>query len=104
MRLAREKAAHAENGAVKAIWRDVYRPTRRELVVHPTVSERRQRQDRTTVGVAEEVTLRGSKGDIRVLARIDTGAARTSLDTDLAARAGLGPVFDRVRVRVAAAH
>ncbi|TMA04496.1 MAG: hypothetical protein E6J93_06980, partial [Methanobacteriota archaeon] len=27
-----------------------------------------------------------------------------SLDTDLAARAGLGPVFDRVRVRAAAAH
>ena len=72
--------------------------------MHPTVSERRQRQDRTTIGVVEEVTLRGSKGDIRVLARIDTGASRTSLDTDLAARAGLGPVFDRVRVRAAAAR
>src|SRR5437773_4528412 len=104
MRLAREKRVESENRAVKAISRDVYRPTRRELVVHPTVSERRQRQDRTTIGVVEEVTLRGSKGDIRVLARIDTGATRTSLDTDLAARAGLGPVFDRVRVRAAAAH
>ena len=104
MRLAGEKRVESENRAVKAISRDVYRPTRRELVVHPTVSERRQRQDRTTIGVVEEVTLRGSKGDIRVLARIDTGASRTSLDTDLAARAGLGPVFDRVRVRAAAAH
>jgi len=74
------------------------------LAVHPVVSERRQRQERTTIGVVEEVTLRGSKGDIRVLAKIDTGATRTSLDTDLAARAGLGPVFDRVRVRAAAAH
>ena len=72
--------------------------------MHPGVSERRQRAARTSIGVVEEVTLRGSNGDIRVLARIDTGAARTSLDTDLAARAGLGPVFDRVRVRAAAAH
>lgn len=72
--------------------------------MHPVVSERRQRPVRTSIGVVEEVTLRGSKSDIRVLAKIDTGAARTSLDTDLAARAGLGPVFDRVRVRAAAAH
>src|SRR5205809_3585368 len=103
MRLAGEKRVESENRAVKAISRDVYRPTRRELAVHPVVSERRQRQERPTIGVVEEVTLRGSKGDIRVLARIDTGAARTSLDTDLALRAGLGPVFDRVRVRAAAA-
>ena len=74
------------------------------MTVHPVVSERRQQPARTSIGVVEEVTLRGSKGDIRVAARIDTGAARTSLDTDLAARAGLGPVFDRVRVRAAAAH
>ncbi len=72
--------------------------------MHPVVSERRRQGDRTTIGIVEEVTLRGSKGDIRVLAKIDTGATRTSLDTDLAARAGLGPVFDRVRVRAAAAH
>ncbi len=72
--------------------------------MHPVVSERQHDKARTTIGVVEEVTIRGTKGDIRVLARIDTGAARTSLDTDLAARAGLGPVFDRVRVRAAAAH
>src|SRR2546426_7968652 len=104
MRFAGEKRVVSENRAVKAIFRDGYRPRRRELAVHPVVSERRQRQERTTIGVVEEVTLRGSKGDIRVLARIDTGAARTSLDTDLAARAGLGPVFDRGRVRAAAGH
>src|SRR5438876_11843511 len=104
MRFAGEKRVVSENRAVKAIFRDGYRPRRRELVVHPTVSERRQRQDRPTIGVVEEVTLRGSKGDIRVLARIDTGAARTSLDNDLAARAGLGPVFDRVRAGAGAAH
>src|SRR5207247_11200963 len=88
MRLAREKRVESENRAVKAISRDVYRPTRRELVVHPTVSERPQRQDRTTIGVVEEVTLRGSKGDSRVVARVDTGQARTTLHTDLAAAQG----------------
>src|SRR5256885_16054828 len=61
-------------------------------------------EKRPTIPVVEEVTVVGPKGRVHVLARIDTGAARTSLDTDLAARAGLGPVFDRVRVRAAAAH
>src|SRR2546421_6345975 len=104
MRFAGEKRVESENRAVKAILRDGYRARRRALLVHAVDAERRQRQERRPIGVVEEVTLRGSKGDIRVLGRIDTAAARTSLDTDLAARAGLGPVFDRVRVRAAAAH
>jgi hypothetical protein len=58
---------------------------------------------RTTIPVVEEVTVVGPKGTVRVLARVDTGAARTTLDTDLAARAGLGPVLDRVRIRASAA-
>src|SRR2546426_12681197 len=99
MRFAGEKRVESENRAVKAVLRDRYRPRRRELAVHPVVSERRQRQERPTIGVVEEITLRGSKGDIRVLARIDTGAARTRLDTDLAARAGIGRVLARVRGR-----
>lgn len=45
----------------------------------------------------------GPNGRISVLAKIDTGAARTTLDTDLVARAGLGPVIDRVRIRASAA-
>lgn len=72
--------------------------------VHTVVARQQAKGERTTIGVVEEVTVRGSKGDIRIVARIDTGAARTSLDTDLAARAGLGPVFDRVRTRAAAAN
>lgn len=59
---------------------------------------------RVVIGVVEEVLVRGPSGGIRVLAKIDTGAARTSLDTDLAKRAGLGPVMDRVRIRAAAAE
>jgi len=93
-----------EDEAVKDISADGYRPEEGSQRVHPVASDRRRNVARTTIGVVEEVTILGSKGDIRVLARIDTGAARTSLDTDLAARAGLGPVFDRVRVRAAAAN
>src|SRR3989475_5680216 len=79
-------------------------PGRETERVHPVVARQPAKGDRTAIGVVEEVVIRGSKGDIRVLARIDTGAARTSFDTDLALRAGLGPVFDRVRVRAAAAE
>src|SRR2546428_5013594 len=78
-------------------------PGRETERVHPVVARQPAKGDRTAIGVVEEVVIRGSKGDIRVLARIDTGAARTSLDTDLALRARLGPVFDRVRGRAAAA-
>jgi hypothetical protein len=56
-----------------------------------------------TIGVVEEVIVVGPKGRVAILARIDTGAARTTLDTDLVARAGLGPVMDRVRIRASAA-
>jgi hypothetical protein len=56
-----------------------------------------------TIGVVEEVTVVGSKGRVAILARIDTGAARTTLDTDLVARVGLGPVMRRVRIRASAA-
>jgi hypothetical protein len=57
----------------------------------------------TTIGTVEQVTVIGPKARIRVLAKIDTGAARTSLDTDLATSTGLGPVLNRVRIRAAAA-
>src|SRR2546428_12037936 len=76
MRFAGEKRVESENRAVKAILRDGYRPIRRELAVHPVVSERRQRPEMTPIGVAADGTLRGSKGDIHVLARNDTDAAR----------------------------
>jgi len=53
------------------------------------------------IGAVERVTIRGRTGKAKVLARIDTGAARTTVDTDLAARVGLGPVLDTVRIRAA---
>jgi len=97
MQVAGEKRVASENDAVNAISALVYRPGKGDGRVHPVVARQPAKGDRTAIGVVEEVVIRGSKGDIRVLARVDTGAARTSLDTDLALRAGLGPVFDRVR-------
>src|SRR5437879_12867982 len=73
MRFAGEKRVESENRAVKAILRDGYRPRRRELAVHPVVSERRQRQERPTIGSVDEGTLRGTKASIRVRARLETG-------------------------------
>src|SRR5438034_10485309 len=71
--------------------------------VHSDTMREPKVDKRATIPVVEEVTVVGPKGSVRVLARIDTGAARTTLDTDLAARAGLGPVLDRVRIRASAA-
>lgn len=61
------------------------------------------KKPRTVIGVVEEVVLRGPASEAKVLARIDTGAKRTTIDTDLAKAAGLGPVLRRVRTRAAAA-
>jgi len=60
-------------------------------------------QEAHGIGAVEEVTVRGRRKEVKVLAKIDTGATRTSLDTDLAARLGLGPVIRTVRIRAASA-
>ncbi len=66
--------------------------------------EKDVRPKRQVIGVIEEVILRGSSGEIQVRAKIDTGATRTSIDTDLAKKLGLGPVERRVHTRSAAAE
>ena len=71
--------------------------------MHRLVTSPRGPSERKAIAVVEEVTVIGPKGRIPVLARIDTGASRTTLDTELAARAGLGPVLKRVRTRASAA-
>src|SRR5205809_7968085 len=72
-------------------------PVRSDTMREPKVEKR------PTIPVVEEVTVVGPKGRVHVLARVDTGAARTTLDTDLAARPGLGPVLVPVRIRASAA-
>ncbi|MBI2146053.1 ATP-dependent zinc protease [Candidatus Woesearchaeota archaeon] len=48
---------------------------------------------KTILGLTEKITLIGASGErIKVLARIDTGATSSSIDTHLAAELELGPV------------
>jgi hypothetical protein len=55
--------------------------------------------EREVIGIVEEVTVKGSKGEKRIKAKIDTGADRTSVDADLAAEVGLGPIHDTIKVK-----
>lgn len=65
--------------------------------------EKDVRPKRKVIGIIQEVLVRGPEGEIQVRAKVDTGATRTTLDTDLAKRLGLGPVLRHVRTRAAAA-
>jgi RimK family alpha-L-glutamate ligase len=51
------------------------------------------------VGYTEEVLVSGTSGTEQVVAKSDTGAARTSIDTRLAADIGAGPIKSMTRVK-----
>ncbi|ELY87584.1 RimK family alpha-L-glutamate ligase [Natrialba hulunbeirensis JCM 10989] len=53
----------------------------------------------TIIGYTEEVVLSGTSGSTSVLAKSDTGATRTSIDTGLAAEIGAGPIKSITRVK-----
>jgi len=55
--------------------------------------------ERTTVGYTERVVISGTSGSTRVVAKSDTGATRTSVDTALAAEVGAGPIEKTTTVR-----
>ncbi|MFB6309405.1 MAG: RimK family alpha-L-glutamate ligase, partial [Haloarculaceae archaeon] len=55
--------------------------------------------EQVVVGYIEEVVVSGTRGTETVLAKSDTGATRTSIDTELAARIGTGPIKDIVTVK-----
>ena len=57
--------------------------------------------NRTIMPVVCTVVLIGARGQEEVTAKVDTGTSRTSVDRDLAARVGLGPVTQTVKVRTA---
>ncbi len=54
---------------------------------------------RTTVGYTERVVVSGTDGSTQVVAKSDTGATRTSIDTALAAEVGAGPIQQTTTVR-----
>jgi|GEM_PF-76747 len=52
-----------------------------------------------TIGYTEEVVVSGTSGSTTTLAKSDTGATRSSIDTALAAEIGAGPIKSMTRVR-----
>ena len=68
----------------------------------PTCAPRKKRKQTTepsVIGYIEDVVVSGTRGSKNVLAKSDTGATRTSIDAQLAAEIGTGPIKDIVRVR-----
>ncbi|APE95066.1 ATP-grasp domain-containing protein [Halodesulfurarchaeum formicicum] len=57
------------------------------------------REPTEVIGYTEEVLVSGTSGTERVVAKSDTGAARTSIDTRLAAEIGAGPIKSMTKVR-----
>ncbi|WP_436924114.1 RimK/LysX family protein [Halosimplex amylolyticum] len=55
--------------------------------------------DPLVIGYTEEVLISGTKGSESVVAKSDTGATRTSIDTQLAANIGAGPIKSITKVR-----
>ncbi|WP_330631447.1 putative ATP-dependent zinc protease [Halocatena halophila] len=51
------------------------------------------------IGYIEEVVVSGTSGSTTTLAKSDTGATRTSIDTSLAADIGAGPIKAKTRVK-----
>lgn len=58
-------------------------------------------QEAVTIGYTEDIVVSGTSGSERVIAKSDTGASRTSIDTDIAAAIGAGPVQTSTTVRSA---
>ncbi|MFB6074840.1 MAG: RimK family alpha-L-glutamate ligase [Haloarculaceae archaeon] len=68
----------------------------------PACTPRKSREEPTepvVIGYVEEVVVAGTRGTESVLAKSDTGATRTSIDTELAARIGTGPIKDIVTIK-----
>jgi hypothetical protein len=46
------------------------------------------------VGLTEKIFIKGEKENAELIARIDTGATKSSIDIMLASKLGLGPIID----------
>jgi len=58
-----------------------------------------KRNENVVIGYIEEVVVSGTRGNKTVLAKSDTGATRTSIDAELAAEIGTGPILDIVKIK-----
>ena len=61
--------------------------------------ERPEQEELPVIGYIEEVHVSGTSGSTQTLAKSDTGATRTSIDTKLAAEIGAGPIKSMTRVK-----
>ncbi len=50
-------------------------------------------KDKTIIGLCERVVVLGNNDKREVVARVDTGATKSSIDVRLAAKLGLGPII-----------
>lgn len=57
--------------------------------------------ERTIIGLVEFVTVYAGMKRKRILARIDTGASKSSMDVNLAGELGIGPAIKHAYVRSA---
>jgi len=64
----------------------------------PAAPERKPAEN-VVIGYIEEVVVMGTRGNKTVLAKSDTGATRTSIDAELAAEIGTGPILDIVKIK-----
>ncbi len=53
------------------------------------------------LGIVEKVKIVGQNGEIEALALMDTGAKLSSVDINLAAEAGIGPVMRTTKIKSA---
>jgi len=58
-----------------------------------------QENNKCAVGLVEPVEIIGKKATVKTLALLDTGAARSSIDLKIAAKAGLGPIISVLRIK-----
>lgn len=56
---------------------------------------------KTVVGLVEKVQIFGDNGETQVLAKIDTGATKSSIDGNLASELGLGKIIKTTFVKSA---
>ncbi len=62
-------------------------------------SSRFDQDEAPLIGYIEEVVVSGTSGSTQTMAKSDTGATRTSIDTSLAAEIGAGPIKSMTRVK-----
>jgi len=60
-----------------------------------------QCKEKTIIGLTEKIVIHGANETTELIARIDTGATKSSIDLALTSKLGLGPVVDSRLVKSA---